>query len=196
MHRKKAKVKQKSKFTAENKKIAIIGIIGLVVIVLLFGVFLLSSQESFVGDAIKASKTAIRNYVAASKIATSEASKTVASENAPADTQCVIDLSYKIKEKYLWKLDFEDLDAEGWIQGWGKPYKYSNFEELSKFELDSNVKHSGKYSLKISAKDPTKCHGVLGMTAGAYGGGVVGVEPNTEYVISYWVKGENIINKN
>ncbi|MEK6899991.1 MAG: carbohydrate binding domain-containing protein, partial [Nanoarchaeota archaeon] len=102
-------------------------------------------------------------------------------------SSCTDDFSGQIAGKELWSLDFEGLNEDAWVSGWTKPHIQAANTKLALFELDDTIKHSGSRSLKISAPDATYS-GVMSLITGA-----VGVQPGTEYTLSFWVKGQGLV---
>ncbi|MBU0470514.1 MAG: carbohydrate binding domain-containing protein, partial [Nanoarchaeota archaeon] len=102
------------------------------------------------------------------------------------------DLFTLMDSKFLWSLDFEDLDDEGWIQGWSKPSLYGGkplpFTSDPHFELDNTIKHSGQRSLKISSNSKSN-YGIISLNVN---GGAVRTIPGETYTISFWAKGNNV----
>ncbi len=107
--------------------------------------------------------------------------------DVPFSASCDDDFSNLMASKFLWSLDFEDLDDEGWIRGWMKPRVQAEGTELASFELDTNVKHTGQRALKMSAPGATYS-GSIGHN------GAIRVTPG-EYTISFWVKGTDVVSQ-
>lgn len=97
---------------------------------------------------------------------------------------CDDDLANLMGNKFLWALDFEDLDDAGWIRDWGKPTGTAE-KVTPNFELDTSVTHTGKRSLKISSTG-TETYGNINSKA-------IRVTPGEEYTISFWIKGTDVV---